>query len=249
MTADGEERELAIDGGSIGYTLIRSGRRTLEIAVLPGGRVEVRAPNRASIERVEDRMRARSAWLRRKVADRSPRLHEVEPRRWQSGESVRYLGRQYRLQVIGGDSSEVRVVGGRLRVVVPDGGGQRTVEPLVQGWFRARAHEVIRRRLRELLGKPAAKGLQPVAVRVRAMKNRWGSCSAAGRLTFHSRVVALKSSLLEYVIAHELCHLRIRSHGVRFERLLSRLLPDWRERHRVLAREETPACTSATGSR
>ncbi|MEZ6038421.1 MAG: SprT family zinc-dependent metalloprotease [Planctomycetota bacterium] len=237
MTAAGEERELTTDRGSIGYRLIRSARRTLEIAVLSGGEVEVRAPNGAAIELVEARMRARAGWLQRKVSDRLPRRCEAGPRHWRSGESVRYLGRQYRLQVVTGDSAQVGVAGGRMRVVLPNPDDRDEVERLVQAWLRQRASAVVSERMQGLLESPAAKALQPVAVSVRAMKNRWGSCSAAGRLVFHVGVVALKASLIDYVIAHELCHLRVRRHDSRFERLLSRLMPDWRKRHELLARQ------------
>jgi predicted metal-dependent hydrolase len=67
------------------------------------------------------------------------------------------------------------------------------------------------------------------------MQSRWGSCSPSGRLLFHVGLVALPISSIDYVIAHELCHLRAPRHDSRFERLLSRVMPDWRERHRRLS--------------
>jgi len=231
----GEQRELAIGGRSLGYRLYRSGRRTLEIAVLSGGAVEVRAPKEVSIAKIEARISARAGWLYRKMEDRLPRFMEEGPRCWQSGECVRYLGRQYRLQVKAGAEPSVRAVAGRLCVVVAKPRDKAMVEQSVSRWFRERAQRVIPERVARMLELPAAKGLVPSAVSVRSMKNRWGSCSAAGRLLFHAGVVALPTSLVDYVIAHELCHLRERRHDARFERLLARLMPDWRERHRRLA--------------
>jgi predicted metal-dependent hydrolase len=231
----GEQRELAIGGRPVGYRLFRSARRTLEIAVLSGGAVEVRAPQDVSIARIEARITARAGWLHRKMADRLPRFVEEGPRSWLSGESVRYLGRQYRLQVKTGAEPFVRAVAGRMCVVVSDSRNKAMVEQAVRQWFCERAQRVIAERVKRMLELPAAKGLVPLAVSVRAMKNRWGSCSAAGRLLFHVGVVGLPTSLVDYVVAHELCHLRERRHDAAFERLLSRLMPDWRERHRRLA--------------
>jgi predicted metal-dependent hydrolase len=71
---------------------------------------------------------------------------------------------------------------------------------------------------------------------VRAMKTRWGSCSASGRLLLNSQLIELPSSAIDYVIAHELCHLRVAKHGARFDRLLARLMPDWRDRQETLSR-------------
>ena len=67
------------------------------------------------------------------------------------------------------------------------------------------------------------------------MKTRWGSCTASGRLLLNSQLIVLPTSSIDYVIAHELCHLREAKHGPRFERLLARVMPDWRVRHERLA--------------
>lgn len=66
------------------------------------------------------------------------------------------------------------------------------------------------------------------------MRRRWGSCSSSGGLLLNSLLVQLLVSLIDYVIVHELCHLRVRNHGLEFERQLARAMPDWRARHREL---------------
>ncbi len=233
MIAAAEERELVLGTERIAYRLHRSRRRTLEITVARGGVVEVRAPDGPPIERIEHRLRARSAWIRRKLAASPPAECDL-PRRFQSGESYRYLGRQYRLKVIAGVRPHVRVHGGRLHVEVRDPSDTTQVQRALVAWFQQRARMVIPQRVAQLASLAAFAELRPTGVSVRAMKTRWGSCSASGRLLLNSQLIELPTSAIDYVIAHELCHLRVPKHGARFERLLSRLMPDWREREEVL---------------
>jgi len=237
MTGLAEARELLVRGERIPYRLYRSGRRTLEITVAAGGLVEVRAPAAPAIERIEQRLLARSAWIRRKVAARSPVSCEL-PRRFVSGETHRYLGRQYRLSVARGETERVVLAGGRLRVEVRDPQDLGRVRECVLRWMRRRASVVLRERAAALIGKPEFHGLCPTAVMVRTMATRWGSCSPSRRLLLNVMLIELPTSLVDYVIAHELCHLRVAKHGVRFERLLGRVMPDWRLRHERLARLE-----------
>ena len=235
MTAAVEERVLALGAERIAYRLHRSKRRTLEITVASGGVVEVRAPAGPPVERIESRLRARSAWIRRKLAASRPDDSDP-PRRFVSGESHRYLGRQYRLKVIAGELTHVRVHGGRLHVEVRHPGDAGLVQRAVAAWFHQRARTVLPQRVEQLTASAAFADLQPTGVSVRAMKTRWGSCSASGRLLLNSRLIELSTSAIDYVIAHELCHLRVAEHGPRFERLLSRVMPDWRDREGLLIR-------------
>lgn len=238
MTAAAELRELVLGAHRIAYRLHRSQRRTLEITVASGGVVDVRAPAGPPIERIEHRLRARSAWIRRKLAA-SP-ASECDPaRRFVSGETHRYLGRQCRLKVAAGERTHVRMHGGRLHVEVRDPCDAGQVQRAVAMWFHRRARIVLPQRVEDLTSLPRFAGLQPTGIAVRAMKTRWGSCTASGRLLLNSRLIALPTSAIDYVIAHELCHLRVAKHGARFERLLARLMPDWREREEVLSRAQS----------
>jgi predicted metal-dependent hydrolase len=230
-----EVREIHFGTRRMPYRLYRSGRRTLEIAVTAAGEVEVRAPNALPLRRVEERLRARSLWIRRRQLAREVAQPAVTPRSYQSGESHRYLGRQYRLTLASADRAEVRICSGRLCVSVPDPRDATLVRRALDLWLVGRAKVVLPERLSRLLLLPAFRELQPTAVRIQRMRQRWGSCASSGRVVLNTGLVRLPVSLIDYVLAHELCHLRARRHDHRFERLLARVMPDWRGRQRRLA--------------
>src|SRR5213593_1543464 len=95
--------------GSMGYELVRSARRTLEIAVTADGRIEVRAPHELPLERIEKRLRARSRWIRRRLIERELTRPDQSPRTYVAGETHRYLGRQYRLALASDARTSVRL--------------------------------------------------------------------------------------------------------------------------------------------
>lgn len=146
MIAATEERELVLGTDRIAYRLHRSHRRTLEISVARGGVVEVRAPDGPPIERIEHRLRARSAWIRRKLAVSHPAECDP-PRRFQSGESrIATSDGSTAWRSAAGVRPHVRVHGGRMHVEVRDP-GDAGAGAACRGWLRKRARIVIPQRV------------------------------------------------------------------------------------------------------
>jgi predicted metal-dependent hydrolase len=210
------------------YRLRRSDRRTLEIAVLSDGQIEVRAPKDMPVERIEARLRGRARWIARQRRSVERAALPTAPREFRSGESFRYLGRQYRLRVCAGPMPHVRLVTGRLEVTVRNPADKSALERALERWFHARAKQVLPARVAAFLERPAARGLTPKSIALRRMRTRWGSCSSSGRILLNTELIHLPTTLIDFVIAHELVHLRVRGHGRSFERELDRLLPIWR---------------------
>lgn len=236
-----EMRRVSVRGRVLDYQLHRSARRTLEISVVPGGKIEVRAPKAVDVERIEARMRARGRWLLRKREERVG-FEQVEPdRSYVAGESHRYLGRQYRLRLLQGEVEGVALRDGRLVVSTARVADPERVRQLVRSWYLERSRVVLVRRVEAMVARPEFVGLRPARVVVRAMVRRLGSCSRRGRIQLHPILVELPTSLIDFVIAHELCHLRVADHGPRFERVLSRVMPDWRRRRSRLSEEDQPS--------
>lgn len=235
MTILGGLHQIAYGTRSIDYELTYSDRKTLAIHVFPDGSIVVDAPDASPLDMVEAKVRKRAAWIVRQqrqfAAYAAP---SVLPRRYVSGESYRYLGRQYRLKVVADPVSRVHLVSGYLTVSTPDPADTNTIARQVGGWYRTHARRVFHERL--ALCYPR---VQPYAVplpdlAIRDMKARWGSCTPAGRITLNLRLIQAPKHLLDYVLLHELCHLKELNHSAAFYALLDRVLPDWRDRRHAL---------------
>jgi predicted metal-dependent hydrolase len=216
---------------AIDFALAFNGRPTLSITVHPDKRVEVVAPEGESLEAVLDRVRRRGSWILRQL-DAFDRLHPLTPpRRYVGGETHLYLGRQYRLQLTAATDDEVKLVGKHLHVRTADRGNAERVKELLDDWYRRHAQAVFARRM-EVCHTAAAGvlGIERPGFQLRQMTKRWGSCTAAGRVLLNPELVKTPVACIDYVITHELCHLKVMSHGPGFSRVLGRCMPDWQRR-------------------
>ena len=220
---------------SIEFELVSTERRTLEIAVLPDGSVEVQAPRDAREDVVLARVVRRARWIigqQRYFAQFQPR---TPARRYVGGETHLYLGRQYRLAIEEGDTEGVRLLAGWFRVNVERGtSSPERVRTLLESWYAGKARLRLAERFEECWRSFPAEGVGQPALRLRRMRTRWGSLSTAGTLSLHPDLVRAPRECVDYVITHELCHLVHHDHGPEFRRLLERVLPDWELRkHRL----------------
>lgn len=204
------------------------GRRTLCIEVHPDQSVLVRAPQNCDPDIIADRVKRRARWINRQLIDFERYQPRTPPRQYLNGETHCYLGRQYRLKIEAGNRTQVKLKNGRLRVEIA---GEPTIDRIrraVQHWYLKRARIVFAEMLDACL--PRFPGLKRPRVIVRQMRTRWGSLSEAGNMTLNLRVIQAPRPCIEYVIVHELCHIRHRNHDSQFFRLLDEVMPDWRQR-------------------
>lgn len=205
----------------------RSNRRTLAISVLPDGRIELRAPHDAPHEAIASRVAKRLRWIviqRRNFVEMN---RGRAPSVFVGGATHRYLGRQYRLKIARAEPIGVKLIGAYFRVTVRKG-DPKEVGELLARWFRQRAIEQFSARLAAWRRWCADRRLPVPQLRLLRMPKRWGSAHSDGRIYLNPDLVKAPSICINYVILHEVCHLRHSKHDRAFFRLLERLEPDWR---------------------
>jgi predicted metal-dependent hydrolase len=215
----------------IAFDLEYSDRQTLGIEVHPNQRVLVKAPTGASISAIQSKVSNRASWIARQQRQFSTYAATLPAPEYVSGEGYRYLGRQCRLKVIKSDEKIVRLWAGRLEVHTPEIHQQDQIERLVNRWYRDRAQQIFSERYQACVKIAAQYGItHEQGFDLRNMEKRWGSCSIHGKIKLNPLLVSAPKDCIDYVIMHELCHLRFHNHSVDFYRLLSNLMPDWQKR-------------------
>jgi predicted metal-dependent hydrolase len=200
----------------------------LRIRVQPSGTVTVEVPAGGNTTEVSQALTKRVRWIFEKVRSARAERHGLSRREWVSGESHTYLGRKYVLKVTHdtGIPESVKLIGGQLRVNTHLRSAE-IVRVAALRWYRERAKEIYSKRLADAADSlPWVKKLPPIALR--EMRTRWASCSPAGRLTVNPLLVRARREHIDYVLIHELCHLKLHDHSKAFYRLLDRHVPDWR---------------------
>jgi hypothetical protein len=221
----------------INYTVVRRKRKTLEIAVEPDSTVSIAAPLSASLESIEGKVRKRAAWIlkqQRYFEQFSPRTPD---RRYLSGETHLYLGRQYRLKVVRSALSSVKLLRGHIIVRSTQPESCEETKRLLDEWYGTKAHLKFNERLDACLqrfSRPAS--VVPSGLTIRLMRKRWGSMSKRRRLLLNRRMVQAPVDAIDYVITHELCHIFEPSHSAAFYKILGRTMKDWEIRKERLER-------------
>lgn len=198
---------------------------SVAIHVEPDGRVTVDAAPDDPLERIRWAVAKRAQWIDLNVREAQLRLAHVLPREYVSGESVHYLGRRYRLKVTVAAQglTVVRLRGGYLEITVPDAA---QVPFVLRDWYRARARDYLQGRIAAVASMlPWVRNLP--RTRLAFLKRQWGNCSPTGTLTLNIHLVQAPRECVDYVLLHELCHLREHNHSRRFYRLLDRHMPAW----------------------
>lgn len=218
----------------IAYDVAFSHRTTLAIQVFPDGRVTVRAPQGCSLVRIEEVVGKRAGWIIKQYQRfQSYAPPTVLPREYVSGESYRYLGRQYRLKVLAGTPEQVVLGRTELYVTARDKEPQR-VRRVLDTWYREEARRIFAERLAVCWPRVVHLQVASPTLSIRQMKTRWGSCGRNGRILLNLRLLQAPIDLIDYVVVHELCHLKEHNHSKRYYALLDTAMPDWRERRQRL---------------
>lgn len=223
-------------GTAIEYEVRRSERRkkTVEISV-DGNGVRVAAPATTPDDDVRAIVHKRASWILSRATDATL---AATPKRFVSGETLPYLGRNVRLIVEPTDvrSPEVRFDHWRFRITVPRrlAGEERSeaIRRAVIGWYRARAEDRLRTRVAHWW--PHFGRGEPPRVLIRDQRRRWGSCAPDGTLRFNWRVVMVRPALIDYVVVHELAHLDLKGHSGAFWSAIGRLMADFEDRRASL---------------
>lgn len=220
----------------IPYAVNPDPKRTTRIAIHvdPDGSVVVDAPPEFEDCRVQSAVQKRARWVIDNVVEARHRFDHVRPKEYVSGEQVLYLGRRYVLKVIQEtiDKPSVRLKGNRL-VVTTRSGDPEDVRGRMRGWYRVKARDYFARRLGELAAKlPWVEDIP--SFRLLEMTRQWGSCSPNGQINLNPNLIKAPRECVEYVLIHELAHLKHHDHGPEFWKLVDQHAGDWKSAKRLL---------------
>ena len=208
------------------FWLSFSNRKNIEIAVMPDCRITVKAPEGIQLEIIKQRVRKRAPWILKKIQE-FEKFHPLQPqRKYVSGETHLYLGRKYRLKLEVQPKREAKLIRGRFIVNLPDINDTTSVKKLLYSWYRKKANEIFQERHRLLLRRLAELDVPEHKFVIQKMRKRWGSCTG-DKIILNLELIKADKLEIDYVIAHELCHLFEHNHDKNYYRLLSIVFPEW----------------------
>jgi predicted metal-dependent hydrolase len=222
---------------TIEYSILYSERKTLTIIVHPDSSVLVRAPKKVSEKIIEERVQKKSKWIAKHLDYFMNFKPKVPPRQFVSGETHLYLGRRYRLKTIIDSKEKVVATRGCITVYAKDKDSER-IKNIIEKWYREKADEYFIKSFNKCFEKFSKYNLKKPSLKIRKMKTRWGSYSSKGAVTLNLELIKKPEECIDYVVMHELCHIRHRNHGKGFYKLMDKVMPDWRDKKERLEKPE-----------
>jgi len=211
----------------------RNTRRKTRIGLVfdPAGHLILDAPVQATAADIESAVIEHRLWIHHRLRVLQDEMcDQVISSVVENGAIISYLGESLRLSVTPAvGRGRIERHGNQLTIAQPAG---KDLNAIMRRWYRARAAEIFRNLLDRSEQLPWVEGVP--AWHQRFMKSQWGSCSAKGRISLNTHLIATPVRLIEYVVLHELCHLKHMNHSPRFYGLLQKHMPDWDARRREL---------------
>lgn len=203
--------------------MIRSNRKSIGITIDREGKVVVNVPRELSIDEIEKNLYKKRLWIWEKLALKSSNLENIVQKKFISGESFNYLGKGYRLQIID-DNSSLKLrngwfILGKIK--------QDKAKEIFKTWYVQHLKKKIDERL-AIICKDI--NIQIPDFKIMDLGFRWGSCTKEGLLNFNWKIAMAPVSVIDYIIVHELTHLKIHTHNEKFWKEISKIMPNYLEK-------------------
>lgn len=234
-----DRRHVHLHDHALEYRLLRSKRRTIGFLIDDDG-LRITAPRWVPIAEIENAIREKQRWIVAKLAERRERsARRLQPQmQWRDGATLPYLGNDVRLRILCAQAAGVAYDADarELAISLPPDAGEQQLKDRVQGWLQLEAKRLFAERL-PLYAEKLGVCYQSFALS--SATTQWGSCTAAGRIRLNWRLIHFALPMIDYVIAHELAHLREMNHSPRFWATVQSVFPEFEAARRVL-RESGP---------
>ena len=238
-------REIRLQDHHVAYALKRARRRTIGFIVGTDG-LAVNAPKWVGIADIEGALREKSTWILRKLREQRERAQRQQQARvdWKDGTSIPFLGETVIVvldpratgAILHSDATSLPGVPHlTLHVGLPQNAAPEQIRDTVQSWLQRQARRVFEERCRHFAQQL---GVRYTRLALSSAQTRWGSASADGSIRLHWRLIHFTPAIIDYVVAHELAHLREMNHSPRFWDVVRSVLPDY-EQARGRLREES----------
>ena len=225
-----EQRATLLAGKNIPYTLKRSARRRSIGLRIDDRGLTVCVPVRSSEKWLHSVLQDKADWVLEKLD--GWRTRKPAEMRWADGESIPYKGESLTLRVEQGlFAAPAHRHGSELRVFVVNGGEAAHIEQVVRHWYREEAEQLFAERAAHFAQLLA---VAPRSIKLSTAKTQWGSCTAQGSVRLNVQLIKLPQHLVDYVVVHELAHLREMNHSAAFWLLVESACPDYAKRRKEL---------------
>lgn len=223
----------------IKFKLERKNVKNINLNIKVNGDVIVSANEEIPLEYIKEFVTRKAGWIDKNLKYyKSHEQESTENKELVSGETLKYLGRQYRLKVVESEDEFVKYFRGYICLYVKDKSDYNRKEELLNAWYDYKCKKIFNDLYNEVYPIISKYNIPNVNINVRKMKTRWGSCiTSKNTIILNKDLIKAPKYCIKYVILHELIHMIYSEHNKEFYDFLYIFMPDWEERKRILDEE------------
>lgn len=220
----------------IHFDLVRKNVKNINLNIRPDMTIRVSANDRVPLDFIKDFIRQKASWIVKHLDHFKKLEPQIRPaRKYVSGETIRYLGRQYRLRVREAEPELVKYFRGFVYIYVKDKEDLAKKERLFNQWLYEKSSIHFNQALDRMYELVRHYNIPRAELKIRKMKSRWGSCHRHNKtIVLNSVLIKAPKDCIDYVVLHELIHFKYKNHDNNFYTFLTSLMPDWKERKKIL---------------
>ncbi len=210
------------------HKIIRSKRKSIALVVQPDGKLIIRAPKRATKRQINALIKKHAGWIEKKQAQFLVEAESFSPRKFLEGDEFFFLGKSYFLQLTGAKKSVLRLREEHFQL---SKSAQPNAEQHFEKWYKKEAKKTFTEQVEFYATKY---DFEYAKIKLSSARTRWGSCSSNGNINLTWRLVMAPLEIIDYVVVHELSHLREHNHSKAFWAQVEATLPDYKSRRKWL---------------
>ncbi|MEI6092777.1 MAG: SprT family zinc-dependent metalloprotease [bacterium] len=208
----------------IEYSVSKSNRRTASLFIERDGSVSLIVPKELTQAKIENIVKSKRNWIYKSLAEWNDLNSTKVRREFTSGEGILYLGRNYKL--IASENLNTDITVGENYFILNTSQITNCYN-ILKSFYKERGSKKIATRVNLYKNKI---GVSPRSIRIQNIGNRWGSCTKDGNLNFHWKIMMAPLSIIDYVVVHELVHLKYKTHNAKFWNEIDKVMPDYLKR-------------------
>jgi hypothetical protein len=233
------EKEIVFYGkNKIEFFIKRKNVKNINLTVTPDEKVIVSANDKVSIEYLKDFIKRKSKWIHSNLKYFNANQQIKTEKNYISGETFKYLGRQYRLKLIESDFEEIKFLQGYICLYVTDKTDLSKKKNLINKWYKEKSENIFNEILKKVFKELKYDDINFPKIRIRNMKKRWGSfLKEKNEIFLNFELIKASKYCIEYVILHELLHYKYENHDKNFYNMMTMIMPDWKNRKEILDKD------------
>lgn len=213
---------------TIQYSIIKTSRRKTSQIVVDRDHVVVRTPKSKTAKQIQNLMKEKAQWIYKKKLEYRKIKPSIEKPKYTEGSFLPYLGKNYILRIKKTRKKDfVKLSNAEIIINTSKKLSKKSIQQIYEQWLMKQAEKIIPNRLEKLSKKI---GVKPSSNSIKILKDRWGSRTVKGKINLNVNLLKAPKDVIDYIIIHELCHLKINNHSFRYWNLVRKFMPNYKIR-------------------